>query len=643
MTPDRKGDLDEAHTRGKTEKIDRALAALGIGLICAYFLSLTSKAPQVFFTPDDCMNLYRSWIFSPAELIKANLLFFLSSPFQRPLGSVFYAAIFHFTQFHARWFHIVDLCVLTANILLTYAAARRLSNSRVAGLLTALFACYEARFTSLYYDTGFVYDVLTYFFTLAALLVYLRARQGGRAPARGAIAAVCALFVCGLNSKEMAIMLPAFLLAYEALYNPPPKPAAPLKKRWSRDAIKDWLWNGRRLVVALCAVSVIFAIGRSLGSDALTHNAAYQPQFTWHRFMQTSRGFLEAVFPAYHFTQSLMLLFWGATAAAAALARSRALAFAWIFAMASVAPVAFVTPRGGPQYYVPLFGWSLYAGVAGAWVAPRFLRVITLSPSVALRRAAAAVFVFAVVADLHSQYRTIGWNGLGQVTAEAPMVQSIVEQLHALYPVIPHGSRILFLDDPYPANWENMIFVTRLGYNDDTLTVERVKQMKRPPTDAEVAAYNLVIDYRAGTFRKGDWRNRGAAIPAISVASFFKGMPIAEAYHSANWEAVTADNPAHPGEKIIFKAVDLGATSPPVVSGLRFPRDPLAHVVAAVDATVNGRPAAVDEKLGWPDEANVYRVDIILPRETKPGAAAIEISEQGKGSPAARLYVAASL
>jgi hypothetical protein len=51
---------------------------------------------------------------------------------------------------------------------------------------------------------------------------------------------------------------------------------------------------------------------------------------------------------------------------------------------------------------------------------------------------------------------------------------------------------------------------------------------------------------------------------------------------------------------------------------------------------VNGRAAAVAEKPGWPGELNFYRVDI-LPRETGPGLAKLDLWENGIGSAAAAL------
>src|SRR5579871_668528 len=184
-------------------------------LIAVYFFLLTKDSLRAYFSPDDSMNLYRSWIYPAGQLVKANLLFFETSPFFRPMGSAWYRAIYHFAGFNAVPFHAANLLILAANIFLTYAVARRLSGSVEAGTLTALLGCYHTAFAWLYFDTGYVYDVLCYFFYFSVFLVYLRTRQQNEIPRTGILTACSLLYICALNSKEMAITLPGFLAIYE--------------------------------------------------------------------------------------------------------------------------------------------------------------------------------------------------------------------------------------------------------------------------------------------------------------------------------------------------------------------------------------------------------------------------------------------
>src|SRR5438105_53582 len=130
-------------------RVYRLLAGLFTGI---YFLILTRGAFGAYFTPDDTMNLYRSWFFPLSALVKANLLFWQTSDFYRPLPSAWYRIVYFLAGFHPLAFHVSNLIFLGANIFLTYAVARRLSDSREIGLLASLLASYHTNFAFLYFD-----------------------------------------------------------------------------------------------------------------------------------------------------------------------------------------------------------------------------------------------------------------------------------------------------------------------------------------------------------------------------------------------------------------------------------------------------------------------------------------------------------
>ena len=160
----------------------RALPFLASVCIAAFFLRFTAPSLHLYFSPDDSMNLYRSWKFPLTWLVKANLLFFLNSPFYRPFVSVWYRSIYYFAGFNPAPFHAVILIVVAANLWLTYAVSRRLTDSREVGVLAALLVSYQPSFGLLYFDTGFAYDVICYFFYFSAFLFYLRVRQQAHPP-----------------------------------------------------------------------------------------------------------------------------------------------------------------------------------------------------------------------------------------------------------------------------------------------------------------------------------------------------------------------------------------------------------------------------------------------------------------------------
>ncbi|MGA2038387.1 MAG: hypothetical protein ABSH42_03845 [Bryobacteraceae bacterium] len=471
--------------------VDGCLIAAGALLLACYFFRLTRASLHIYFTPDDLMNLYRSWIFSAGRLLQANLLFFLNSDFGRPMGSLWYRVIVDLAGFHPFWFHASNLAILAANIWLTYAVARRLAGSREMAALTALGMAYQQRLGFLYFDTGYIYDVLCYFFLFGALALYLRARARNATLQPWQWAALFVLYICALNSKEMAVMLPAFLGAYELLYHPP--------GAWRLATVYHWLLREGRATLLTGAVAVLFAVGRSLGPTSLTHNAAYRPSFTWTQFLLTSRHFAGDFLAMPDWPAWAVLLLWTALAAIAWLAQSRVLRFAWLYLMLSPLPIAFIDPRGSAQYYVCVFGWMLYAAVLLVKLAAVATRGVPL-PEWWLSRARGAALFVVSMAILYWAYKPLGYTRITTASMEAPENRNTVAQLHAAAPVIRPNSRLLFLNDPIRPDWFNLIFIVQLSYDDPSLRVFRVKEMKQPPNDREIASYDYVFDYRDGRF-----------------------------------------------------------------------------------------------------------------------------------------------
>jgi len=183
------------------QKFDRLLCIAGVVFIAGYFLLLAGQTVHGYFSPDDMMNLYRAWSPPLGGLIKGNILFFLHSPFYRPLAEAWYRSTYYFAGFNPQPFKVINLLFLFADIFLTYSVVRRLSHSRATAALAALLISYHGNFVLLYTDTGFIYDVLCFFFYFSALAWYLRIRQQGRYPRWSELAGCAVLYICALDSK----------------------------------------------------------------------------------------------------------------------------------------------------------------------------------------------------------------------------------------------------------------------------------------------------------------------------------------------------------------------------------------------------------------------------------------------------------
>jgi len=57
-----------------------------------------------------------------------------------------------------------------------------------------------------------------------------------------------------------------------------------------------------------------------------------------------------------------------------------------------------------------------------------------------------------------------------------------------------------------------------------------------------------------------------------------------------------------------------------------FPDAPIQQVNSPLEVTVNGKPADVLTKIGWPGTSDTYRLDIRVPDGTAPGMAALQVT-----------------
>jgi uncharacterized protein (TIGR03437 family) len=101
------------------------------------------------------------------------------------------------------------------------------------------------------------------------------------------------------------------------------------------------------------------------------------------------------------------------------------------------------------------------------------------------------------------------------------------------------------------------------------------------------------------------------------------------AQHSADYSMVTSANPAKPGEYLLMYLVGMGATNPPVASGVESPTSPLAYVVAQPTVTVNSQPATVSFAGLTPGFVGLYQVDFQVPMGLSSGEFEVDVTQNG--------------
>ena len=455
-------------------------------LLPAWFLYFSRDVLSVHFSPDDMMNIDNFyWSPGPWRLFYSQFLIWRG--YYRPMGGLFYLPILAAWGLNPVPYHVALSLVLLANACLVYRLARQLGGSAVAAGLAALVACYHAGLGNLYYNTAFVYDALCGLFSLATLVYYLGIRNRGRIPGFRQTLVFAALFVCALNSKEMALMLPALLLAYEWIYHPPAGRGPAQLVEWLRGP--GWL-----ALLAGC-LAVLDLYGKVFGVDALTGMAGYRPVFSWQRFLEYQKTFLvDCAF--LHLGGFGLLMFWTVLSYLAWRPGARPiLRFCWAFLLLAPLPIEFLPGKSQACLYIPMLGLAVFAAVifgdlaralAGALAGEPLFRRLG-RPVLAAGLVAAALFYWGRENQRRKQlFVKPVMSSLGAQTWE------VIQQFRALDPHVRSHSHVVFLSDPF-VEWD-MLFIADLWFRDRSVTVRLQRLTPLPPED--LARVDSLFDYR---------------------------------------------------------------------------------------------------------------------------------------------------
>jgi hypothetical protein len=468
-------------------------------LVLAYFLYFNWGALKVRFAPDDMMNLSSYWRLEPWRMLLHE--FMIWGGYFRPMAAFFYLPIFYAFQLNPVPYHAAMLAVMLANVYLVYRFARLLGCQRAVAGVAALMTAYHPGARDLYYNTAFIYDVLCMFFYLAAFDYYLRIRPPQRkAPPllTGRQTAVfLALYVCALNSKEMAVSLPVMLLVCEWIYHRPKW----LYRDPDRLSVRDlaqWLAGPGRIALAAAAVNLVYIYGKVLGPEAMTKMSGYRPVFSMARFLDYQQREKAVFLLHWPYTGWMALaLFWVVLLYLAVRRPRRELVFSLLFLAVTPLPIEFLEGRGGGCLAVPLAAWTIFAATVLVDVARAIAGFLAGEPG--LRRigrerlaiATIAAGVLLLAYRLRSYQRSEvrpAMGALGGLTAD------VIRQFNMLHPHVRPHSEVVFLNDPFE-DWD-MAFIGELYFRDRSLHF--VLQRKTPLTPDELARADYQFDYRDG-------------------------------------------------------------------------------------------------------------------------------------------------
>jgi hypothetical protein len=460
----------------------RYLDAACIGLLLAYFLHFALPALRAGFGEDEMMNLYLYWLAGPFKSIQANLCFW-STFLPRPAGALYYLPLYHFFSLDPLPYRVFQISLLAVTIPIVFYLAQLLSGSRAVAFLVALAMCYHAHLANLVFGGSFIYDVLCGFFYFAALTYYVRIREKGVALRPGQLAIVLGLYVCALNSKEMAVSLPVIVFIYEAL-------KCPRLNDWKQFAWRNWSVAVPALIGGL--VTAIFIYSKL---NSLAHLQAYRPVYSWHRFTLTNAHFInDLLYDSVSIIGRAVLVVWPVVFLYAFWRRDRLLQLMAFWVVITPLPLAFIPARGGAMLYIVLFGWAMIIARVLEDLIGLVGRVLALSEprTTMLRTLAAATMAVSLAVFTHWQS-----DRFDRIRAMVSSGQKSVHVIQALRSLNLHprpGSTILlkpetrFYQNPYYPE-----FVASLVWNDHSLNIYVAGQHQL--TQRQIGKISYVISF----------------------------------------------------------------------------------------------------------------------------------------------------
>ena len=435
-------DLSNSTKATQLTTLQRLLLA---GMLALYFFYLNRNTLSVHFALDDLSNMRYYYVFKGSWIQLIQSQFALWRGDYRPMGGLFYMPIFHFAGLNPAPYQAVLLVLMLGAVYLVQRVAASLGAGDAAAYLAALIACYHAGLANLYYNAAFIYDVLCGFFYLAAFLYYLRIRNRGFLLNTGQTIVFLLLFLCALNSKEMAVTLPVMMVVYELIYHPVAV----------RDFAKVRVWIGGpgRAIVAAGLLDAVDVYGKVAAPDALIHAGGYSPVFNLSRVYDFQKNLLQDLCMAWHWVPgwTVILAIWAALALLAWVWPGRpVLRLLFWFLVFVPLPIEFLPSKREACFCLLMVGAGIFVSVVLvdlARLAARIVSHLAALPPLQEKAIAAAIVLGAVFFWAQTQFHYQADIARIQMPQLGWESWDLIQQLPAFERPRP-GSHVAFLQAP---------------------------------------------------------------------------------------------------------------------------------------------------------------------------------------------------
>jgi hypothetical protein len=436
---------------------------IALVLLCLLLVDVLLTAAAGFkfgFAQDDLMNahwaLTRSWLQLASDCLK----FWTVSPVYRPAGVAFVKIIYSASRmnvFEWRWFYGALFC---SAILLSFAAAWRLTNRFPVALIAALLMAFYTAFRWLYFSMPFICDVTALIFSSLFFLVWFQAREEGNYLYK---ALAVGLLICGLQCKEIALDAIVFTALYELIFDPPT----------SLRRVPSWIAE-RPLLVICAVVGIVFAVSRLSGNNAMALFPQYHLSLSPSAYISHISAWMRQIYTdpitvraAWVVLPWLILAIWSSW---------RLTLWCVLAFCIGVAPVAFIQQRGAQDLFVPSLPLAILVALAFDGLCEAVARIFVRAGRP--REIVKCVLVGSVcVLIVLRQGSVKDRQGSFALTRRDIVFERTLEDARNLKPRPGPDSRIVVDSDPLEDFPWGDLFVFRLAFDSPQLQVKRPSQL----------------------------------------------------------------------------------------------------------------------------------------------------------------------
>jgi hypothetical protein len=435
-----------------------------VTLLIGYFLYFALQRWPARFRGDDLANMHdywSAWAAGPLDMIRANV--------GRPLGALYYLPLHALFDLNPKPYRIATVALVGAAIPVAYSLGRLLGGSRSLAFLAVFAWCYHPRLANLVFVDAFIYDVLCSLFYLAALLCYVGVRERERCFQPLQLFSFFALYICALNSKEMAVTVPIIVLLYELLK---------YYHESERESVFQWVRHKAWPALVAGLIAGVYCYEKIYGRYGISRfgaYTAYTPHYSWAAFTTSNARFVSQfffLFPNHSITGGMLLAVWALVFVYAFLRRDRMLQLMAVWIVITPLPLAFVPPRGGASLIIILFGWAMIFAKLVSDLSLLVVRLPLLRKLPALRVRVAVMLLVAMLLGLYVGRQNrflLPLLHLGEKEAH------VIEAFRVLNLHPRPRSNILLTNNPFtgaPGRTDRIpLFIAKLLWNDHSLKV----------------------------------------------------------------------------------------------------------------------------------------------------------------------------